>query len=215
MNYLLTQKTRKYITKRAEEEKVGLSTNYIQELKSYCKLTLQKYNCKLNFNGKQCLNPESLNANAGWFKYSTITVTPEWAFKLASDESVKPIFEITLGHELSHKDRHISCFTHMPNFRFCTWINEIYADFGAAQKMCDSSREDLLSAMNYKMNYKLNRGKQDKETLSHPSWKRRISYVENYNFDEKLIKQIAKDTNCKNQRLIAKAIKTYPTIYLK
>ena len=70
-------------------------------------------------------------------KNSTIVATPEWAFQLVVDTEASAVFMITLGHELTHKEKEISCFRHLFGLRFCTWINEVHADFGATQKMLD------------------------------------------------------------------------------
>ena len=52
----------------------------------------------------------------------------------------------------------------------------MHADYGSAQKMVDSERARLLSAMEYKLSHK----KSDTDGSDHPSWKKRIYYVKNF-----------------------------------
>ena len=91
------------------------------------------------------------------------------------------------------------------NFRFLSWVQEIYCDFYAAKIIVDSKRKSLIDSINYKM--------KDKDGtiqgISHPSWNNRLKYAINYNFDEKLIKQIYTDSGCKNEKLLNKAIEFY------
>ena len=99
------------------------------------------------------------------------------------------------------------------NFRFLSWVQEIYCDFYAAKIIADSKRKSLIDSINYKM--------KDKDGtiqgISHPSWNNRLKYATNYNFDKKLIKQIYTDSGCKNETLLNKAIEFYKnkTITLK
>ena len=95
-------------------------------------------------------------------------------------------------------------------FFFIAYVNELYADFGAAEKMANSSRQKLLDAMEYKKARK----NKDEGTCDHPSWAQRIYYAEHYDFGEELIRQIAKDTGCNNQKIIDKVCKHYQEIKL-
>ena len=77
--------------------------------------------------------------------------------------------------------------------------------------MAACSRQKLLDSTRYKKALK----KKDKGDFAHPSWERREYYVTNFNFDEKLIRQIARDVGCLNERLIEKITQFYKPIVLK
>ena len=91
------------------------------------------------------------------------------------------------------------------NFRFLSWVQEIYCDFYAAKIIADSKRKSLIDSINYKMKNKDG----TIQGISHPSWNNRLKYATNYNFDEKLIKQIYTDSGCKNETLLNEAIEFY------
>lgn len=72
----------------------------------------------------------------------------------------------------------------------------------------------LWNAIDYKLKYKRDYQKGDIEDFIHPSWARRKYYVKHFDFDTKLIQQIAKDVGCKNHKLINKVCKFYKPIQL-
>lgn len=130
-----------------------------------------------------------------------ILVSPEWATRLIlfDNADTHNAFLITLGHEMTHNEGDFpETHTHFNDKKFIKWVNEVHADFGAAHKMTSSSRQKLLDSIEYKLSLK----KQDNDSTTHPSWERRKGYVENYDFDNKLIKKIALDTDCTNSTLI-------------
>jgi len=138
----------------------------------------------------------------------TIVIYSKWAIKILenNDSETRNAFLLTLGHELTHKDKEfLSIIYFKKSKKFINWVNEVHADFGAAEKIVNSKREKLLLAMEYKS--KLNPNSVDRQ--SHPSWKRRLDYATNYNFDENLIKQIYKDSGCKNTELLNKVLDFY------
>lgn len=49
----------------------------------------------------------------------------------------------------------------------------------------------------------------------HPSWERREYYAEHFNFDEELIRQIAIDVGCSNEKLIKRISEYYKKIILR
>ena len=57
--------------------------------------------------------------------------------------------------------------------------------------------------------------KKDEEGFIHPSWDKREYYIEHFDFDEKLIRQIAADVGCSNSKLIQKVCNYYKRIVLK
>ena len=94
---------------------------------------------------------------------------------------------------------------------FINYVNEVHADFGAAEKMVDSDRHKLILSMEYKLSLK----QTDNDSPTHPSWKRRLEYASNYDFNEALIQRIATDTGCDNEVLINNINAYYKPINLK
>lgn len=146
-------------------------------------------------------------------KHNKILANPAWAAKMVLFYSTKveKVFFITVGHEITHIEKEFSfkCL-HAEERKFVRWTNEIHADFGAAEKMANSNRHELLEVIDYKINQKL----YNKDSNSHPSWKHRKGYVENYDFDINLINKIANDTDCINKELIEDICDHYQPIYL-
>lgn len=132
-----------------------------------------------------------------------ILVNAEWAVKIIL-ENDNPImhdaFSMTINHEITHHENDYSFFDlFTPDGQFVNWINEVHADYGGILKAFDGLSEQALSAMQYKLACKK---RPDKDTRSHPSWKRRMDYIVKYDFNEKLIEQIAIDCGCTNEKLI-------------
>lgn len=160
-----------------------------------------------------------------------IIASPEWAARLFlfDSEATRNAFTITIGHEITHIEGDFSNTKITRNDKeFVNWVNEVHADFGAAEKMVECDRQKLRDSMQYKMNAKkepkckllnklikkvLNLLHSDEYT--HPAWKTRLEYATSYNFDEKLIKKIAAETGCMNQTLIDKVIDYYKPIILE
>lgn len=214
---MISKETKKYIQRIANKKRISIPDNYTEALSEYC-LLVEKRGHKLEFRTGRNLAPDSLGANAGLFGRSSIVVTPEWAAKLVFEnaDDTRNAFLITLGHELTHKDKEI--FPLRFGFRWMSliaYINEIHADYSAAQKMVESKRSILLKSVDYKRYHKVEiRGIQDKDTPEHPSWTRRKSYIESFNFDAQLIRKIALDLNCQNIKIIKYLIEFYDEIVL-
>lgn len=163
--------------------------------------------------------PTILEANS--LVKNRIYISAEWAATLVfnDNESTKIAFEITIGHELAHKDgdfavlfweRKSKHYLHKKDRKFVNWVTEVHHDFAATEKMANSSREKLLVSMDYKIAAKPN----SIDSRSHPSWEHRKEYAELGAFNEKLIRRIASDVDCKNETLITDVAKFYKDIIL-
>ena len=158
-----------------------------------------------------------------------IIASPEWASRLFlfDSEATRNAFSITLGHETTHTEGDFSTKGfHGKNKKFINWVNEVHADFGAAQKMVNSNKEKLLESIDYKINTK----KPKKNILlilleklvlhfinesTHPSWKQRRAYAETGAFNRKLIEKIASHIGCVDKNLIIDVVNHYKEIVLK
>lgn len=198
-------KVMKHVKMRAREWDIPLPDN--AEARIACiEERFRKKGILIKFSTFPSLNNGSLGANAG---FTHIIFSLEWAayLVLKNDKTVWNAFLCSIGHELTHRDGNdINPFLHPINIRFIAWANEVHADFESENKMLGQSRSRLIAAMKFKYSQK----EQDQDSCSHPSWKRRIHYAENFEtFDEKLIRQIAKDARCKNKKLIQEVIDHY------
>lgn len=138
-----------------------------------------------------------------------ILINAEWASRIVLDQDnphMHDAFVLTICHEMTHQERDFYYFDlFSTDGKFVYWVDEVHADFGGIIKGLEGSRVRAKNAMNYKLSCKRSF---DKDKRSHPSWNRRMEYVSNYDFDEKLIEQIASDCGCNNTKLIS-AIKNY------
>lgn len=156
---------------------------------------------------------KTLNASAIF--PGKIILNSEWAAHLVllgKDETINA-FQATIGHELTHNDNDylfIELFT--KDKKFINWVNEVHADFGSCEKCFQNAREKVFYAMNYKRKYK---GERDKDSSTHPSWKRREEYILNYDFNDLLICKIAEDVGCKNLKLICNVSRHFEGIILR
>ena len=144
---------------------------------------------------------------------NTIVANPAWAAKLVlfNNPEIEGVFFITAGHEMTHiekefSDKHLNA----KNRKFVKWVNEVHADFAAAEKMVGSSKEKLIKSIDYKIAVKPN----NTDSPSHPSWKQRKLYAEIGAFNRKLIDIIALDTDCTNITLIEEVSCFYKDIIL-
>ena len=198
-----------YICKEAKRLKKSVPKNYKAILQKYIDMNPStKY--KVFFSWTYDSGSPILNASAAL--PGCIIFNAAWAARIIFYDSpdTKNAFLITLGHELAHKEGNLCRYISSKNkIRFFSWINEVYADFRAAELM-QKSRKDLLLAIDYKKSLR----KQDKDTFYHPSWSKRRYYAENYNFTNELVDQIANDTECKNKRSVSKVCDFFKDIYL-
>lgn len=215
---MISKSTVKYIANKAANANICLPENYLDILEKYCDI-VESFGYRLSFRKGRGNNPETLGCNSGYTKYTTIVATPEWAATIVLEASVEAqnAFLMTLGHELTHKEKDLSpliglliATLYLTNpisgLRFVAHVNEIHADFGAVGKFAKNDKEKQIAAMQYKAKRTNETGE---DTIAHPLWKHRIEYIGEYNFDESLIKEIAKRSGCKCQRLIALVAKYY------
>lgn len=168
-----------------------------------------EYKVKIAIGKMGRLEADRLEANAGFFKKSAITVTPEWVYQLVTNSDKARIALLgTLGHEMSHKMGNIKGIR-----KFELWTNEVHCDFKGASLTLNSERRLLLESMHNKI--QLGHKDIDNKNCTHPSWRQRIEYVSQYNYNEELIRKIAEDTKCSNEKRIQKVIKQFDPIILK
>lgn len=65
--------------------------------------------------------------------------------------------------------------------------------------------------MRYKQKSKI---KKDNDSFTHPSWQRRITFLTDYDFDEKLMRDVAQIVGCNNEKLINKVCSHFEKIIL-
>lgn len=199
-----------YIFYRAKKLKKEVPKNYKEILEQRTNLPqLNKNKFKFSFwqGALSSLPSASVTIFGG------IMCSPEWAARLVlfNDEATINAFTMTIGHELTHKGKELNkkCLSKNDK-RFKSWVTEVHADFGGAEKMVDCDRHKLVESMRYKLKQK----RKDKYHESHPSWALRKCYAEYCDFNEKLIRRIAEDTCCHNEDLIDEAINFYDDILL-
>ena len=203
----MERKVLRHLEKRSREWGINLPAAPEAAIKAIEKKYKER-GANIGFSAKRFEHPEKLDANAGLFRSSKVIFSSEWIAYLLmrNDEEVTNAFLAALGHELAHKEKYIPPYLHLFSVKFVAWVNEVYADFLSENKFLHGNRQLLLNSMNFKRSKK----GEDKDDRLHPSWKRRIHYAENFEtFDEKLIRQIAKDARCKNKKLIQKVIDHY------
>lgn len=199
-----------YIYIRAKKLKKQIPKDFKQILKDTNNI-LELNGNKIIFSFFESRFAHKLNASAS-IPFCLI-FSMEWAarYVLFRDNETENAFLITVGHELTHKDNEFKPKGNKRDKNFIKRVNEVHADFGAVQKMVHSSRKKLLSGIEYKKGL----CKADIEDAAHPSWAKRKYYAENFNFDQKLVKQIAKDMNYENQYIIEKISVYYKEIMLR
>ena len=174
---------------------------------------------KLFFLGIMDIMGKTLNASSSIPHF--IFLNSEWAAELAFNS--KPIvtssLRMTIGHELTHQENDYSIFGtrkyfNKENKMFTNWVNEIHADFAGAQKAYKSDiRNQASQSTEYKRKRKAERIK-DKASFSHPSWEDRLDYIKHFDFNEKLIRDIATKTKCMDETLINDVINHFEPIIL-
>lgn len=153
------------------------------------------------------------NLNASSAIPFCVILKKSWISKIVFDDTDATFnaFKGTVGHELTHKNNDMrGCKYRAFDRLFINRVNEIHADFGAAEKMFDNSRQILLETILYKMKLV----KKPSIDKIHPTWEQRYNYVYNFNFDKTLIRRIANDVGCTNEKLIQKVISHFDEIYL-
>lgn len=206
---MISLMTKVYLRKQAKRENRILPDNYLDILKQVEKRNLPN-GIHLRFSW---LYKHTSTLDGVSFPSKYILLSTAWAFYIIfnNDDEMKNAFNITIGHEMTHKECDIFVLKHGPQFvKFIAYVNELHADFGAAQKMANSNRQSLLDSMKYKKEHK----DEDKGNSSHPTWTQRIYYTEHYDFNQELIQQIAMDTGCKKQDIIDEVCEHFQEIKL-
>lgn len=129
----------------------------------------------------------------------------EWAAILVSEpEKSRDAFKLTMGHEMAHLNNQFNSNSKAhANDHFVKWVNEVHADFAGMNNFLDGDKLRCLEAMEFKLSrYRVT----SKDSFAHPSWEKRKEYIANYDFDEKLIRRIAKDAMMTDESVIEKAI---------
>lgn len=196
---------RRHILAQAKKEKVRVQSIDAILKKQVAALGLNDN--KIIFSWLLDFGRKTLNATAFFPGY--IILNAQWAAHLVlyDSEMVNNAFRQTIGHELTHKENDYAFWEYFTKEKkFINWINEVHADFGSAEKTLDYSRDKLRQSLEYKRRAKRDK---DKDSFTHPSWQTRCKYVEHYDFNEKLIKRVAKDTGCDNTGLIENVCRHY------
>lgn len=199
-----------HICKRAKEHNIKYINGMEDVLQKFIQMPqMNGYN--LAFLYMQSDGRRVLQASAAIPK--TITSSAEWAavLVLKNDDIVNNAYQITLGHELGHKNGDFPVWKNKKeNRKFIYWTTEVHHDFYAAQLVAESSRKRLLDALIFKKNFK----EKDISSLTHPSWEKRVFYAENFDFGFDLIAKIAEDTQCKDHNSIKNVNDFYSNIIL-
>ena len=199
-----------HVKHRARNYNIRLPGDYEFALMNSIKGNI--FDCKLVFSWLFDMGSKTLNACA--LLPGIIIVNSEWAAHLVLFRNPETInaFWATIGHEMTHKDNDYVFWEFWTKDKtFVNWINEVHADFGGTIKCLDGKRAYAIRAVSYKKKYK---GKKDRDTLTHPSWNKRLEYISKYNFNEALIRKIATDVGCKNEKLINNICSYYAVLRL-
>lgn len=202
--------TKFHVYKRAKKFKTDQVVDFKQVTQIIDELNFTS--CKLVSSWMFDMGSKTLNACA--FLPGIIIINSEWITHLAlfQNEATREAFIATLGHEMAHKDNDFVFWEFgTKDKKFVNWINEIHADFCGACKCFQADREKEIHAIEYKLKFK---GKKDKDSSVHPSWKKRLEYVSNYDFNIRLIRRIAADVKCRNKVLIRNVMDHFSDIEL-
>ena len=134
-------------------DNVPIPSNYKNILRKYQNIQ-ERNNQLIVFSFIYDWGSEMISANA--MLPGVILVNAEYAANIVlyDNNDTMNAFLLSIGHELTHKDGDIDFFRYIgSNQKFIRWVNEIHADFGAAQKTVKSNRKLLVSACEYKQFY--------------------------------------------------------------
>jgi len=138
-------------------------------------------------------------------KENRIYFNSEWASIIVSEpEESRNAFRMTMGHEMAHLSEQFHSDAKVyANGHFVKWVNEVRADFSGMYLFLEGNKEEAVKALQFKASrYR----KKDEDAYAHPSWEKRIDYISNYEYDEKLIRRIAEDAMLTDESVINKAI---------
>jgi hypothetical protein len=155
---------------------------------------------------------------------SQILLNPEWAarmfysrknsIKITKEEQLQRAAEceddlaFTLGHEMGHVilDRgNSNPFRSRARKRFVNWVNETHADFFSWKYAMHKDTEAVLASMQRKQALR----KKDNNTNQHPSWALRMKYIKHFDFNEKLVREIAYDCGMEDEWLFRQVLAMY------
>lgn len=146
-----------------------------------------------------------------------VTYSPIWIEKILTSQKLwKLSFVQSVGHEIGHRrDLSRGVFFLVKNLndrKFFLWVREVRCDyFGLefASQVCPlCSRGEILEAIQVKADEYAAQslGKKNKN-YTHPSWKIRLKILRTYeNFNEDVIRFIAKEAGCINAEYISKIV---------
>lgn len=198
-----------YIEKRCRKSDICLPTDINSVLDGYESLSFlgEDRLCFLCFKSNSGIDISRTNNDI-------IIANSEWAAQLVLHNgchTVTNAFLISVGHEIGHRlDYKVTSVRGYRNQKFVSWCNEVHHDFYGATVAANSSRQELLSSTRFKCEQK----PWNSDSFSCPSWLRRLYYETYYDFNEKLIRKIAKDAKCRNENTIQKIISHYTPISL-
>lgn len=213
MHPLFSPFVRHYIFKQAKLLNEKVPINYKDTIYQYCNGGTIN-GIKIYFLWTYGYGGKVLNANSAF--PGIIVVNAKWAERIIfyDSDDTRNAFKITLGHELTHKDHELSAlFRKKPEKYYIAKVNEVRADFGAAQKMAKSSRQSLIKSIKYKADL-INKDEYESDEF-HPSWSERMYYAQNYNFTKELIQKIASDNHFTDKKIINEVCEYYSDIILQ
>lgn len=212
---------RKHIDKKVEQANlkgIGLSEKYEATMNA-CYAKISEANAKLLILKGGRKKEHIPDAYLG-FPKKFIVVNSEWISRVKisakNEDEIHKAFMITIGHELSHKERRLSPWKRSIKYMFkymkvIAYVNEIYADFGGVKKMMENNQKDrteLIKSCKYKQTIKKSYTI-DCDTPHHPSWDKRIYYVSHFNFNEDLRKRIIEKEDCFNTEITNMILEFY------
>lgn len=153
-----------------------------------------------------------LNASSAF--YHCILLNIPWIVRVVFYDS-KDTFQAfigTIGHEMTHKERNdlFPLYLKRKDRLFIHHINECHADYGSAEKVFGNSRKLACQTIRYKKNL----SKTPEIAGKHPSWNNRYTYIQKFDFNESLIRQIATDEGCTNEKVTNSKINHFDAIRL-
>lgn len=147
---------------------------------------------------------------------SIITYSPIWIVKVITEgKTWENAFLQTIGHEIGHfydiKRGLAFYFLKKNNKKFYYWMREICCDYyGVAfvKKFYPPiSREEILAAVTEKSKIYVSQNNNQKG-IGHPSWDVRLKVLyEHTLIDQEVIKYIAKESNCNDEKYINNVVK--------
>jgi hypothetical protein len=220
MEIKITRGSRKYLKKKLK--KCGIRYDKDKAKEELLKL-LGPYKEKLPENFKLIVDKEDALNGHNNFITGNISISSKHLLEYLSGEdkefSGKCILEC-LGHELGHYkalaplpfyviSKNICKKLATPDELFRSRLVEVYCDHNALNFTgFDTETHRMIMKEHLKSRKET---KADKTDFFHPTWRERIKYI-GMDFGENLIRQVAKDNKCRNEKMIADQIEYYRTV---